>query len=266
MKAVEMWWLGQSGFRLRQENGPEVYIDPFLSGKESRVWEAPVGAQELARAQLILCTHEHIDHFDKPAIKEAQARDGARFTLVLPRPLEKEATELGLPAERVVGAQPGEEIEVAGVKIHPVPAEHGVKVADAYNFGKEISDGQVRYLGFVVEMNGIRLYHAGDTTVYDGQVELLGRLAPHVSILPVNGRDFFRERENDIVGNMTPREALRLASEIGSEVLVPVHWEMFEHNRGFPEQLASELSSGDYGVSLLLLAKGARFWYSPARG
>jgi L-ascorbate 6-phosphate lactonase len=265
VNAVEMWWLGQSGFRLRDGDGREIYIDPFLSGKENRVWEAPVGTEELARARLVLCTHEHIDHFDKPAIKEAQSRDGARFILVVPRPLEKEALELGLPADRVIGAQPGEQIDVAGVSIHPVPAEHGVKVADAYNFGKEISEGLVRYLGYVVEINGIRVYHAGDTTVYDGQIELLQRLAPHVAILPVNGRDFFRERERNIVGNMTPREALRVASEIGSEVLVPVHWEMFEHNRGFPEQLAAEFGSGDYGVSLLFLAKGARFWYMPAR-
>src|SRR5205823_1840433 len=163
---------------------------------------------------------------------------GARFTLVVPEPIAAEAIALGIPRERVVGAQPDRSIEAAGVRVQPVPARHGVDVADAYTFGEQLSDGLVRYLGYVVELGGVRLYHAGDTIPYPGQIERLRALRPQLALLPINGRDFFRERQN-LVGNMDAREAAQTAAAIGVQALVPIHWEMFPGNRGCPGDLAA---------------------------
>ena len=258
--SLELWWLGQAGFRLRDPaGGPVVFVDPFLTSRPDRAWQAPVGPEALAQADLVLSTHEHVDHLDRPSLKQAASEPGARFTLVVPRPLVDTAVaDTGLPPQRVVGAQPGESLDLAGVHIHPVPACHGVNVADAYTFGTELSDGLVRYLGYVVELGGVRAYHAGDSIPYDDQVELLRPLRPQLALLPINGRDFFREHDRNLVGNIDAREAARLASDIGAQVLVPMHWELFAHTRGFPGDLVSYAEVQFPELSVLVMGRGAR--------
>ena len=260
MSGLELWWLGQSGFRLRDPaGGPIVFVDPYLLPREDRAWHAPVGPHALAQADLVLASHEHTDHLDRPTLKAAAAVPGSRFTLVVPRPLaEQVAAEFGLPPGRVIGAQPDEAVEVAGVCVHPVPARHGVNVADAYTFGTELSNGLVRYLGFVVEIGGVRAYHAGDCIPYADQIERLRALRPHVALLPINGRDAYRETEHNLVGNLDPREAARLASDIGAQVLVPMHWELFPHNRGFPRDLVAYAETAFPELTVLVMGRGAR--------
>jgi L-ascorbate metabolism protein UlaG (beta-lactamase superfamily) len=266
---VELWWLGQAGFRLRGgdagQPGAAIFCDPFLTYRQDRSWQAPVDVAELAAADLILVSHEHGDHYDAPALKRAAEVPGSRFTLVLPRPLvEQVRAEVGLAGDRVIGAQPDEPIEAGGVRIFPVPARHGVHVADAYTFGEELSGGLVRYLGYVIELDGVRVYHAGDCTPYPGQAERLAALRPQIALLPINGRDFFRESERNIVGNMDYREAARLASEIGARLLVPMHWELFERNRGYPGELLAYMADHFPELSVLVLGRGARHVYQPA--
>jgi L-ascorbate 6-phosphate lactonase len=265
MAGLELWWLGQAGFRLRDPaGGPIVFCDPFISAHEARTWQAPIDHSALAQADLILVSHEHIDHLDRPALKAAANTPGSRFTLVLPRPLVDEIKrELSISPERIVGAQPDEPIDLAGVHIHPVPARHGVSVDDAYTFGTELSNGLVRYLGYVVELGGVRAYHAGDCSPYPGQAERLAALQPQLALLPINGRDFFRESDDNIVGNMDFREAARLANDMHAQMLVPMHWELFPGNRGFPGDLVTYASTAYPELSVLVLGRGARFIYGP---
>jgi len=262
---LELWWLGQAGFRLRDPGADAtVFVDPYLLRRDSRTWQAPIDPAGLASADLVLTTHEHTDHLDRPSLKEAAEQPGSRFTLVVPRPLRDQvAGELGLPPERVIGAQPDEAFEHAGVRVHPVPASHGVNVADAYNFGEQLSDGRTRYLGYVIDIGGVRAYHAGDCVPYAGQAERLQALQPHIALLPINGRDFFRETERNIVGNMDAREAARLAHDIGAQLLIPMHWELFAHNRGFPRDLVAYVSETYPELSVLVMGRGARFTYLP---
>jgi L-ascorbate metabolism protein UlaG (beta-lactamase superfamily) len=266
MSGLELWWLGQSGFRLRDPaGGPTVFVDPFLTPRDDRRWQAPVDPAALAEADLVLASHEHIDHLDRPSLERAARQPGSRFRLVLPRPLIDEAlATTGLPRERIVGAQPDAPLDLDGVRIHPVPACHGVNVSDAYNFGEQLSDGLVRYLGYVLELGGVRVYHAGDCIPYAGQADLLRPLAPHLALLPINGRDFFRETERNLVGNMDAREAARLANDIGAQILIPMHWELFPHNRGFPRDLVGFVNDTFPGLTVLVLGQGARFTYQPA--
>jgi L-ascorbate metabolism protein UlaG (beta-lactamase superfamily) len=265
MAGLELWWLGQAGFRLRDLAGePTVFCDPFVTVRDDRSWQAPVDAGALAEADLVLVSHEHGDHLDRPALVAAAARPGSRFRLVVPRPLVQALDDLGLPPERVIGAQPDETIEYPGVRVYPVRARHGVNVSDAYTFGQELSaGGLVRYLGYVVELGGVRVYHAGDCSPYPGQIEQLRALHPEVALLPINGRDFYRETEQNTVGNMDFREAARLANDIGVDVLVPMHWELFAHNRGFPGDLVSYVASAFPRLSVLVLGQGAHFTRQP---
>ncbi|MBV9748370.1 MAG: MBL fold metallo-hydrolase, partial [Acetobacteraceae bacterium] len=70
---IELFWLGQSGFRLRDpDGGPTVFCDPFLSVRDDRTWQAPLDAAALAlQADVVLISHEHVDHFDRPTLEVA---------------------------------------------------------------------------------------------------------------------------------------------------------------------------------------------------
>lgn len=252
--SVELWWLGQAGFRLRDpETSSTVFCDPFLSRRDERSWQAPATPADLAGADVVLVSHEHIDHLDRPALEAAAQEPQARHTVVAPQPLVDR-----IVAPCVIGAQPGESHAIAGVRVWPVPARHGVDVADAYNFGQDLSDGLYRYLGYVIEIGGVRLYHSGDCSPYDDQAETIRVLGAQIALLPINGRDYFRETERNIVGNMDYREAARLANDIGVQILVPMHWELFAANRGYPSELVRYCEEHYPGLTVIVMGRGAR--------
>lgn len=259
---VTLTWLGQAGFALRG-HGATVLVDPFLSDRDDRRIPPPVDPRELSDVDLLLCTHEHWDHFDAPTVAAvAQASPQAR--IVVPAPLTGQAVAAGVPAERVVGAVAHEALRDLPVQIIPVPACHGVEVADAYNFGEDLSGGQVRYLGYVVDFAGVRVYHAGDTIWWPGQENVLRDLAVNLALLPINGRDPLREAQN-IVGNLDHREAALLAAAAGVDLLVPMHWDMFAGNQGFPDQLVAVIERLGLDVTTLVPRLMRPFTFVPLR-
>jgi len=246
---VTLTWLGQAGFVL-QGNGATVLVDPFLSPRDDRRIPPPLDPRQLSDVDLVLCTHEHWDHFDAPTVA-AVAEASARARVVVPAPVTGQAVAAGVPAERVVGAVAREELTDLAVRVVPVPACHGIDVTDAYDFGENLSGGQVRYLGYVLDFAGVRVYHAGDTLWWPGLQDVLRDLAVNVALLPINGRDLQREAAN-IVGNMDHREAALLAAAAGVDLLVPMHWDMFAGNRGFPDQLVAVIERLGLDVTTLV--------------
>ncbi|HKW78307.1 MAG TPA: MBL fold metallo-hydrolase, partial [Candidatus Limnocylindria bacterium] len=130
-----------------------------------------------------------------------------------------------------VGARVGEELAVGDARIVPVPARHGVKVADAYTFGQELSGGLHRYLGYVITLGGVRVYHAGDTIRYEGMAERLRELRVDVALLPINGRTPEREARG-LVGNLDHVEAADLAADAGIATVIPMHHDTIDGNTG----------------------------------
>jgi L-ascorbate metabolism protein UlaG (beta-lactamase superfamily) len=249
MTSVVVTWLGQAGFLLRGGEAT-VLIDAFLSNIGNRLVPPALNPADLSDVDIVLCTHEHWDHFDAPTVAAvARASPGAK--VVVPAPITDQAVSAGVPAERVVGAFAHDPVPELAVRVTPVPACHGVDVADAYNFGQDLSGGQVRYLGYVLEFQGVRIYHAGDTLWWPGQERVLRDLAVNVALLPINGRDPIREAEN-IVGNLDHREAALLAAAAGVDLLVPMHWDMFEGNRGFPDHLVAAIQRLGLNVATLV--------------
>lgn len=230
---VLAWWLGQASVLLRG-GGRSLLLDPFLSPSPRRLHAAPFPASDLHGVDAVLITHEHGDHLDRETVTELARRASA--TWVAPAPIAGQLRELGVKDAHLVAAKPSTAIELGAVTIRPIEAHHGVQVADAYGNGTALSGGQVRFLGYLVQLGGVHVYHAGDTVVYEGLSEMLTRLGVHLAMLPINGRDFFRERQG-IVGNMTAEEAAQLADRAGADVLVPLHYDMFAGNRGYPAHL-----------------------------
>jgi L-ascorbate metabolism protein UlaG (beta-lactamase superfamily) len=255
-------WLGQAGFAVRA-GGVTALIDPFLSPHDGRTYESSLAASEARGVDLVLCSHEHVDHFDAaaaPAI--AAASPGAVF--VVPTPIVDMVTEVGIAADRVVGIQPGEPLELAGVAVTAVPAMHGVTMEDAYGFGEQLSDGMIRFVGFVLEAGGLRLYHAGDTIHYAGMEDALRAFGVDVAMLPINGRDPEREGRG-IVGNLSEREAAWLAAEIGAGVLLPMHYDVFARNRGEPGELVHAAERDGRKVPVLVPPRERAFAWASAR-
>jgi L-ascorbate 6-phosphate lactonase len=259
---VALWWLGQAGFAVRA-GGLVLLLDPFLAPMAERVSPPAFDAEDAVDVDVVTCSHEHYDHLDLaslPAI--ARASPKARF--VVPRPLVDAVAAAGIPAERIIGAQPEERIRLDGVTLHPLPARHGVGMADAYTFGRELSGGLYRYLGYVVDDGVARVYHAGDTISYDGHVERLRELRVDVALLPINGRDHFRETAG-IVGNLDHREAARLAADAGVDVIVPMHYDMFATNLGFPAHLVDVVRRDHPALSVLVPTRDRPVLYAKAR-
>jgi L-ascorbate metabolism protein UlaG (beta-lactamase superfamily) len=167
-------------------------------------------------------------------------------------------TEAGVPGDRVLGVQPGETHEIAGLTIRPVPARHGVTMDDAYGFGEALSGGLVRFLGYVVQADGVRLYHAGDTIHFDAMEHTVGDLRPHVALLPVNGRHAEREQRG-IVGNLDEREAAWLAAAVGAQTLIPMHHDLFEGNLGSTAEVARAAEEEHRPVSVLIPPREVAF-------
>jgi L-ascorbate metabolism protein UlaG (beta-lactamase superfamily) len=127
-------------------------------------------------------------------------------------------------------------------------------MADAYSQGRG-EDGLVRFVGYLIRAPGIGIYHAGDTLVTDGLREALAGHAIDVALLPVNGRDYYREGAG-LIGNMDAREAVRLAQELGVRVLVPMHWDLFNGNTVRPG-IAVDEAAGDSGLHVLVPSRFA---------
>ena len=259
---VALWWLGQAGFAVRA-GGLVMLLDPFLAPMAERVSPPAFEPEDAVDVDVVTCSHEHYDHLDLaslPAIAQASPR--VRF--VIPRPLVDAVAAAGVPRERIVGAQPDERIRLDGVTLHPLPARHGVGIADAYTFGRELSGGLYRYLGYVVDDGVARVYHAGDTIAYDGQAERLRALDVDIALLPINGRDHFREAAG-IVGNMDHREAARLADDAGVDVLVPMHYDTFPQNLGYPAHLVDVVRRDNPSLAVLIPSRARPVLYAKAR-
>jgi L-ascorbate metabolism protein UlaG (beta-lactamase superfamily) len=244
--------LGQAGIGLRGREDL-ILIDPFLSLRPDRITQPPVDPASLRGVTAVLATHEHVDHLDLgvwPAIADASPE--ARF--VVAEPLAPLVTEAGIPSRRVLGVRPRRPIQLGSARITAVPARHGVHVEDAYSLGP----GDVpRWVGYVVELDGVRLYHAGDSLSDPVIVDAVRGHVPHVAFLPINGRDAEREAR-DIVGNMTPDEAALMARDLGVALAVPIHFNGIRGNEGSPDAFVAAVRRHHPSATVWVPSVGAR--------
>ena len=253
---VAVWWLGQSGFLLKAA-GATVLIDPYLSEHLTRKYEgtatphvrmtrAPLRGTDLLGVNLILCSHKHSDHLDPGTLPDLLAASPTA-TLVVPEALTAHARSLGLPPDRVEGIEASETFSRPGVSVRALPSAHeGLDTDDR---------GRHLYLGFVVEMGGLRFYHSGDGLAYDGLADSIGPQPLDVMFLPINGRDPAR----GVPGNMSAAEAVDLASQVRPRFVVPHHYDMFMFNTAPAADFEMESRRLAPGVSARVLRVGERW-------
>jgi L-ascorbate metabolism protein UlaG (beta-lactamase superfamily) len=243
--AVVLWWLGQAGFAIRA--GDELlFIDPYLSDvladkyrgrifPHSRMHPSPVNPSDVTGLSLVLCTHGHTDHMDLGSIPYLQSASDPLF--VVPRSEAVKGVARGIPASRLLGLDAGETFRSrGGISVTAVPAAHEELTTDDH--------AQNLFLGYVIEVGSVRIYHSGDCAPYPGQADIVRALNVDIALLPVNGRDTHR-RDHGVPGNFTLEEAVALCRDADIPALVCHHWGLFEFNSADPADLEQRLSDVD---------------------
>jgi len=235
--ASELWvWpLGQMGFAVKSASATLVF-DLYLSRNDRCLLPAPFGPQDVAFADFFFGSHDHGDHIDRPIWKAlSEASPGARF--VVPKMhAGKLSEDLGIAAQRFIGVPDGGTVDMGPVRVTGVAAAHEFLSQD-----KE--SGEYPNMGYIVELDGKRIYHAGDTCVYEGlHQKLRARGVIDLMFLPINGRSGNKYR-GGIIGNMTYQEAVDLAGAIAPAVVVPCHYNMHSFNLEDPQLFADYISA-----------------------
>jgi len=219
------WWLGQHSFVVKLERHV-LYIDPFLSDEPDRLLPPVLNPDELTNADLIFGSHDHSDHIDRKAWPEIASVPNVRF--VVPELIKDSLSlSLNIDIERFIGINDGRSADADGVEITGIAAAHEF-------LDRDVTSGRYPYLGYIIKADGVTLYHAGDTCIYEGLISKLKRWELDVAFLRVNGRDATRLAAG-CIGNMTFQEAADLAGVLEPGLTVPAHFGMFSNNTVDPQ-------------------------------
>lgn len=174
--AKKIHWLGHDGFRM--DAAKIIYFDPY------QISDGP-------KADLILISHEHFDHCSPEDVAKVQDSGTVIVT-------EKDSAGKLTGDVRVV--TPGETLNVEDIKIQVVPA---------YNTDKDFHPKSNNWLGFIVEIEGIKIYHAGDADF----IPEMNDLEVDIALLPVSGTYV-----------MDAEQAVQAALSINPKLAIPMHY------------------------------------------
>ncbi len=155
----------------------------------------------LDKADILLISHEHFDHLSIEDIKKVVSD---KTTVVAPAACKNELSKLKFRDVKIV--HPGDKVKLDDVTVEAVPA---------YNLNKFREPGKVFHpkeeskVGYIVQMKGVRVYHAGDTDAIPEMKTIKADLA----LLPVSGTYV-----------MTSQEAAEATKMIGPKLAIPMHY------------------------------------------
>ncbi len=254
--SLVVWWLGQSGFLIKSPEGllaVDLYLSEHLTRKYEgtekphvRMTRAPLRGADLRGVDLVLASHKHSDHLDPGTLPDLMAASPDAL-LVVPEALVEYARTLDIPPDRIQGIDAGNTLERAGFRVRAIPSAHEGLDTDAL--------GHHLYLGFVIEAEGRRLYHSGDTLAYESLLDQLGHDPFDAMFLPINGRDPAR----GVPGNMSAAEAVEIAVRARPRYVVPHHYDMFTFNTVPIEAFAKKSRGVSPGTESRILRCGERW-------
>jgi len=250
-----LWWLGQSGYLLTYK-GERILLDPYLSDSLTtkyastnkphvRMSERVIDPALLKNISVVSSSHNHTDHLDgETLIPLLKNNPGIKF--IIPE------ANRSFVCERVkcdelfpVGLDDGISVTIGSFSFFGVPASHNEIEKD--------DQGRCRFLGYVIRFGRWTIYHSGDTLLYDGMERKLIPYKIDLALLPINGNDPAR----GVAGNLNATEAVYLARETGTRMVIPCHYDMFTFNTADPASFA--LIAEKAGQPYTVLLPGGHF-------
>lgn len=198
--SVELTWFGHDSFRINGEL--RIYIDP---------WQLPANQPP---ADVVLITHSHQDHL---SVADLTKLRGDQTRIIGPETVRAEAKEL--PFEVI---KPGQQIQIDHVCVQAVPAYNLNKFREP---GLPFHPKEAGFVGYIVELDGKRIYHPGDT---DAIPELAEAKDVDVFLVPVSGTYV-----------MTADEAAEAVKIVQPKLAIPMHWGTIVGEQDDAEKLAS---------------------------
>jgi len=217
-------FLGHSSFLLQME-GANVLIDPVFATRLivlRRQRAAGIKVEDLPPIDVVLLTHAHMDHLNRPTLRRVaratRVRSGRAPMVIVPAGVEDLVADLGFREVRTM--KWWGETHAAGLDITFTPAKHwGARM---------FSDTHRQFGGYVIsDSAGHRVYHSGDTAYFDGFKEIGRRLHPQVALLPIGA--YFPDTYRSV--HTSPEEGLQAFVDVGAETMIPMHFGTFRLGR-----------------------------------
>ena len=258
-KQTALWYIGQVGFII-DHSGKYLAVDPYLSDYVDqnccqyvdwkRIYAPPIEPCALDFLDAVLCTHTHYDHAD-PWTLPIIAQHNEKTKFIVPAPVVDVIASYGIDRARIIPAYADIPIKLDGYTITPVPSAH-----EKFHTNE---NGDYHELGYIIDDGQNRIFHAGDMCMYDGLVERLQNI--DVAILPINGRDYFRNA-NDIIGNFDSMEAVTLSKIIKADLLIPVHHDLYDVNKVNPAYFVDTLMKIHREQKYHIFVPGEKYIYT----
>ncbi len=170
---------------IRIEGASTIYFDPFKIEAASH------------DADLILITHAHFDHFSPDDIEKIAKAD---THYAAPESMKDALLKVGIKEENMTLMMPDQRADICGISVEAVPS---------YNIGKPMHPKKNGWLGYVIEVNGKRIYVAGDTDV----TPEASSVRCDIALLPIGG-----------TYTMNASEAAALVNVMKPETVIPIHY------------------------------------------
>jgi L-ascorbate metabolism protein UlaG (beta-lactamase superfamily) len=220
---MQLTWLGHSCVLLT--GSKRVLIDPFIED----------GSVLDTNPDIVAVTHGHDDHMGEAV---ALGKKTVAITEIA-----KYMKSKGIPAE---GMNIGGTMTVDGVSFTMTPALHSSFIEEA---GLGFAGGSAA--GFVIGMDGVKVYHAGDTALFSDMKLIGGLYHPDVALLPIGGRY-----------TMGVAEAMMAANFIGAKTVIPIHYNTWEKIAADPVALKTAVERTT-DIRVTVLAPGGSLDIAP---
>ena len=175
--------LYHSSIKINKEK--TIYIDPFKIDKDYN------------DADIVFITHDHFDHYSEEDIDKVINEN---TTIIIPEELLTKILRKGINKNAIITVEPNKKYIVQGIKFETIPA---------YNTNKTFHPKENDWIGYIIMLDGIRYYIAGDTDI----TEENKKVKCDVAFVPVGG-----------TYTMDFNEAAQLINEIQPKIAVPIHY------------------------------------------
>ena len=211
-------WIGHATFLLRL-NGTTILTDPAFSNRvglrplglmtvgPERLTPPALGLEELPPLDLVLLSHAHMDHLDRPSLKRLPTKS----PVVLAFDTREFVEDLGVGQLQELNWQ--ETAEVGGVRIEALSVNH---------YGRRYPwDRDRGYNGYLLSKEGVTVLFAGDTAYTDRITRALRGRRVDVALFGIGAYNpWIRNHTN-------PEQTWRMFQDIGARYLIPMHWRTF---------------------------------------